>query len=92
MPVTNVVHHIRRNRQTIFSCLLRRRTLHHAQNALNNVINIGKVTSAIAIVENLDCFSCAKLIGETEIRHIRASGRSIHGKETQARRRNVIQL
>ena len=54
LTATYVIHGIGRQGQTVFARLLGRGFLHHAVNALHNVINIGKVVAAVVVVVDLD--------------------------------------
>ena len=92
LVVANVIDCIRRNRQTIFSNLSFRCSLHHTLYTFYNVICIGKITLAVAIVENLDCLPLQQLIGKTEVSHIRATRRTVKRKETQSCGRNIVEL
>ena len=51
--ITDVIYLVWRHRQTIFTYLLLRSMLHHTYHTLHNVIYKGKVTLAVAIVEDL---------------------------------------
>ena len=90
--VADVINCIRRNGQTIFTIFTFRRTLHHTDNALDNIIHISKVTLAVTVVENLNRFAFQQLVSKAEVRHIRATSRAIYCEESQTSGRNVIQL
>lgn len=47
---------------------------------------------AVAKVENPDGFALVQLVGETEISHVRASGRAVHREEAKAGGRDVVRL
>lgn len=51
-----------------------------------------QVTHTISIIKYLDRLPRTKLIRKSKIRHIRSARRSIDRKETQPRRRNILQL
>ena len=89
---TDVVNCIRRNRQTVLAILLVRCFLHHTDNTFHDVIHISKITLAVAIVEDFDSFALHQLVGESEVGHVRATCRTIHGEEAQSSGRNVIEL
>lgn len=92
MATANVVQRIRRNWQTILTCLMLRCTLHYAHYTFNDVIHISEITLTITIVENFNGFASTQLVGETEIRHVRTTSRTIYREEAQTRGRNIIQL
>ena len=56
----------------------------YADDALDNVINIGKVTAVFAMVKDLDRLARQYGFGEFEQRHVRSTPRAIDGKEAQA--------
>ena len=56
----------------------------HADDAFDNVINIGKVTAVFAVVKDLDRFARQYGFGEFEQRHVGSTPRAIDGKEAQA--------
>ena len=58
--------------------------LHYTYNPLHDIIHIGKIPLAVAIVEYLDGLPLTQLVGEPEICHIRASGRSIDSEKAKA--------
>lgn len=92
VAITDIVYLIRWHRQTVFSGLALGSTMYDALHTLYNIVDIGKVTLAVAIIEYLNVFSFYQLIGETEVSHIGSAGRSVNGKETKTGTRNVIEL
>ena len=66
--------------------------LHHANYTLNDVINVCEVTLAVAIVEDLDRLAFTKIVGEAEICHVRATGWTIDGEETETCAGDVVEL
>ena len=71
---------------------LLRRLLHHADNAFNDIVYIGKIAFAVAVVENLDSLTVNQLVSETKIRHIRATSGTIHGEEPQTGGGDIVEL
>ena len=57
--------------------------LHDANYTLDDIIDIGKVTLAVSIVKDLDGLAITKLVGESEVGHIRTACRSIYSEETK---------
>ena len=82
----------RRYRWSIFAVLRPRNIHHYSLYALNDVIHICEVTLAVAVVEDLNCLSLEELVGESEVSHVRSSGRSVHREKSKSCRRNVVQL
>lgn len=69
-----------------------RRIAEHVLDARDDVVNIGEVTVHIAVVVDLDGLASADLVGELEIRHIRAAERPVDREEAQPRRRNAVKM
>ena len=92
LPTTDVINSIGRDGQAILTLLSGRWSLHHSPHTLYDVINIGEVTTAVAVVEDLDGLTLQQLIGKSEVRHIRTTSRTIYRKETKSRCRDIIQL
>ena len=92
IAVTDIVNSIRRDRQTVLTCLLCRSLLHDTDHTLYDIIYISKVALAVSVIEDLYLVTLHKLVGESEVGHIRASGRSIYSKETQTGRWDVVKL
>ena len=92
LATTDVIYRIGRDGQAIFTLLALWGSLHHAIHALYDVINIGEVTTTVAIVKYLDGLALQQLIGEAKVCHIWTSSRTIHRKETQARCWDVVQF
>ena len=92
LTTTYIIYSIWWNGQPILTVFTLRSTLHHAHYSFYDIINIGKVTATVAIVENLNGLPFQQFIGETEVRHIRTTGRTINSEEAQTRSRDVIQL
>ena len=92
MVIADVVDLVRRERETVFAVLLFGGVLHHAHDAFDNVIDECEVALALAVVENLDGLAGLELVGESEVRHVRAACRAVDGKEAEAGARNVVEL
>ena len=69
-----------------------RSTLHHAHDALNDIIHIGEVAATIAIVENLDGVTLQQLIGKAKVGHVRAAGRAIDREEAQTCGGDIVEF
>ena len=90
--VADVVHLVRRNRKAVLAVLLLRGMLHDTDYSLHDVIDIGKVTFAVAVVEDLDGLAFTELVGEAEICHIGTAGGAIDREETETRGRDIVEL
>ena len=90
--VADVVNGIGRNGEAVLASLLLGGVLHHSAYSLHDVIDVGEVTLAVAIVEDLDGIALHEFIGETEIGHVGTAGRTIDGEETEAGGGDVIEF
>ena len=90
--VADVIYLVRGDGQSIFAVLLLRGVLHDAHHSLHDVVNIGEVALAVAIVEYLDGLAFNKFVGEAEVSHVGTAGGAIDGEEAQAGRRNIIEF
>ena len=90
--VADVVHLVRGNGESILTVLLLGGVLHDAHHSLHDVVNIGEIALAVAIIENLDGLAFHQLVGEAEVSHIGTTCRAIDGKEAEAGRGDVVEL
>ena len=90
--VTDVIYLVRRDGQSVLAVLLLGGVLHDAHHSLHNVVDIGEVALAVAIVENFDGLAFNKFVGETEVCHIGTAGGAIDGKEAEAGRGDVVEF
>jgi hypothetical protein len=92
LTATNIIDGIGRNGQAIITLLALGGTLHDTDDALDDIIDIGEVATAVAIVEDFYRFALEEFVGETEIGHIRTTGRAIDGEEAEACGGNIVEL
>ena len=90
--VANVIYLVRWDGQPVLAILLLRSVLHDAHHSLHDVVYIGKVALAVAIVEYLDGIAFHQLVGEAKVSHVGTASRAINCKEAQAGRGNVVEL
>lgn len=90
--VADVIYLVRRDGQSVFTVLLLGGVLHDAHHSLHNVVDIGEVALAVAIIENLDGLAFHQLVGEAEVSHVGTAGRAIDGEESEAGRGDVVEL
>ena len=88
----DVVDSVGRQRETVFAGLLLRCSLHDADDAFDNVVDIGEVALAVAVVENLDGLACLQFLCGGEVEHVRAACRAVNGKEAEPGGRNIVEL
>ena len=90
--VTDVIYLVRWNGQPVLAVPLLGGVLHDAHHSLYDVVDIGEVALAVAIIENLDGLAFHQLVGEAEVSHVGTTGGAIDGEEAQAGRGNVVEL
>ena len=66
--------------------------LHDAHYTLDDVIDKGEIALAVSVVEYLDGLALTQFVGEAEIRHIGASGRTVNSEEAETGRWYVVEL
>src|SRR5690242_19647581 len=64
----------------------RRRQLHDADQALDDVVDIGEVSLHAAVVEDVDRLACEYGLGEDEQGHVRSAPWSVDREEPQTSR------
>lgn len=82
--IADVIYLVGRNRQTVFAVLLLGGVLHYAGHSFHNVIDVGEVALAVAVVEYLDGLAFDQFVGETKVGHVGTTCRAIDSKETEA--------
>ena len=90
--VTDVIYLVWWDGQSVLAVPLLRGVLHDAHHSLHDVVDIGEVALAVAIIENLDGLAFHQLVGEAEVSHIGTTCRAIDGKEAEAGRGDVVEL
>lgn len=83
--VADIIHLVGRNRKTVFSVLLFGGMLHNADNSFHNVIDIGEVALAVAVIEDLDGLAFDQFISKTKVGHVGTTSRTIDSEEAEAR-------
>ena len=92
LTATNIIDGIGRNGKAILALFALGGSCHDTDDALDDIIDIGEVTTTVAIVEDLDGFALQELVGEAEIGHVRTSCRAIDGEETEACGGDIVEL
>ena len=90
--VPDVIDFVGRQRESVFAVLLFGGVLHDADDAFDDVIDVGKVAFAFAVVEYLNGLAGFKLVGEAEVGHVGATGGAVDGKEAQPCAGDVVEL
>lgn len=88
----DVVDCVGRQGKPVLAGRLFGRALHDADHALHDIVHIGEIALAVAVVEDLDGLSGNELLRSGEIEHIRATCGAVDGKEAQSRRGDVVEL
>ena len=92
VAVADVVHGIRWYGKAVFAHLLLRGFHHHTDNAFYDVVNIGEVALAVAVVEDLNLLALDELVGEAEVGHVGTTCRAIDSEESEASAGDVVEL
>ena len=90
--VADVVHLVRGDGQSVLAVLLLGGVLHDARHSLHDVVDIGEVALAVAIIENLDGLAFHQLVGKAEVSHVGTTGGAIDGEEAEAGRGDVVEF
>lgn len=90
--IADIVDGIGGDGKSVFAGLTLRSFPHYADNAFDNVINIGEIAFAVAVVEDLNGFTFDEFVGEAKVGHIGTPGRTVYSEEAQAGRRDVVEL
>ena len=90
--VTYIIYLIGRDGKAVLAILLLWSMMHDTDNTFYNVVNKSEVTLAVAIIKNLDSLAFNKLVGETEVCHVRTTSRTVNSEEAQSCRRYVVKL
>lgn len=90
--VADVVHLVRGNGQSVLAVLLLGGVLHDAHHSLHDVVDIGEVALAVAIVEYLDGLAFHQFVGKAEVSHVGTASGAIDGEEAEAGRGDVVEL
>ena len=88
----DVIDGVGRQRETVFSGLLFRCALHDTDDTFNNVIYIGEVTLAVAVVEDLDGLASLQLLRGGEIEHVRPACGTVNSEEAQTGGWNIVEF
>jgi len=92
LAAADVVDGIRRDGKPVLTGLLFRGFAHDPDNAFHDVIDIGEIATAVAVVVDLDSLAFQQFVREAEIGHIRAPSGTVDGKEAEARGRDIVKF
>ena len=92
LATADVVDGIRRDGKPVLTVLLFRGFAHDPDDAFHDVIDIGEIPSAVAVVVDLDGLTFQQFVRESEIGHVRTTGGTVDGEEAKARGRDVVKL
>ena len=92
LAAADIVNSIRRDGQSILAGLLFRGFAHDPDDAFHDVIDIGEIPTAVAVVVDLDGLAFQQFVREAEIGHVRTSCRTVDGEEAEARGRDIVKL
>ena len=90
--VADVVDFVGRERKAVFAGFLFGGVCHDAEDAFDDVVDVGEVTLAVAVVEDFDFVAFDKLVGEAEICHVGAAGGTVDGEEAETGGGDVVEF
>ena len=92
LAAANVVDGIRRDGKSVLAGLLFGSFAHDPDDAFHDVIDIGEIATAVAVVVDLDGLAFQQFVRESEIGHVRTPCRAVDGEEAEARGRDIIKF
>ena len=92
LAAADVVDGIRGDGQAVLAGPLFRGLAHHPDDAFHDVVDIGEIAAAVAVVVDLDGLALEQFVREAEIGHVRTPGGTVDGEETEARGRDIVKL
>ena len=90
--ITDIIYLVWGYGKTVLAVLLLGGVLHDAHHSLHDVVDIGEVALAVAVVKDLDCLAFHQLVGKAEISHVGTACGAIDGKEAEACRGDVVEF
>ena len=63
-----------------------------AQNAIDNVVNVGEVSLQVAVIKDPDWQPVHDVVSEAEVGHVGSASRSVNGKKSKPRHWNAVEL
>lgn len=90
--VADVVHLVGRHGQAVLAVALLGGVAHDAHHAFHDVVHIGEVALAVAVVEDFYLLAPHQLVGKAEVGHVGTAGRAVDGEEAQAGGGDVVKL
>ena len=92
LAAADVVDRVGREGKSVLSRFLFGRALHDADDALEDVVDVGEVALAVAVVEDPDRAALGEGLGGGVVEHVRPAGGAVDGEEAQAGGRDAVQL
>ena len=92
LATADVVDGIRRDGKPVLAGLLFRGFAYDSDNAFHDIIDIGEIPSAVAVVVDLDGLAFQQLVREAEIGHVRTPCGAVDGEEAETRGRDIVKL
>ena len=92
MAATYVIYRVGRDGEAVLAVLSLWGFLHHADDAFNDVVHVGEVAAAVAVVVDLDGLTFKEFVGETEVGHVGTAGGAIDGEEAQTCGGDIVEF
>ena len=90
--VADVVHHVRRLGKAVLPVASLGRAAHDPHHALHDVVYVGEVPQAVAVVEYFYLLTPDQPVREAEVGHVGSAAWAVDGEEPQARGRYVVEF
>ena len=90
--VADVVHHVRRLGKAVPAVASLGRAAHDPHHALHDVVYVGEVPQAVAVVEYFYLLAFYQFVREAEVGHVGPAAGAVDGEEPKARGRYVVEL
>ncbi len=90
--VADIVYLIWWDREAVLTILLLRGMLHDTNHTFYDIVDIGEVAFAVAIIEDLYGLAFTEFVGKSEICHVRTTGRTVDGKEAETCAWDVVEF
>ena len=90
--VADVVHHVRRLGKAVSAVASLGRVAHDPHHALHDVVYVGEIPQAVAVVEYFYLLAFYQFVREAEVGHVGPAAGAVDGEEPKARGRYVVEF
>ena len=90
--VTNIIYLIGRYGQSVFTCALLGSVLHDSDDSFYDVIDVGEIALAVAVIEDFYRIPLYQFVGKAEIGHVGPAGRTVDSEEAKTRAGDIVEF